>query len=155
MMFCINPIVAKHLEMFFWDVDYKFLNENQSRNRFSNGFMIFMSCVVKSYIFTVVIIDMRCGNNGSSEIATDVFDGDIGSAEIGFSTYVKTICMLSVDFIFYFKKSFTNARGKLLKKNLSEGITKKGVIKVFDGASRREVASTAFGDEDMDMRIPL
>ena len=37
-MFCIYPIVAKHFEMFFRDVDNQFLDEVQSRNSFSNSF---------------------------------------------------------------------------------------------------------------------
>ena len=45
MMFCIYPIVAKHFEMFFRDVDNQFLDEVQSRNSFSNSFVVFVSGV--------------------------------------------------------------------------------------------------------------
>ena len=43
MMFGIYPIVAKHFKMFFGDVDNEFLNEVQSRNGFSNSFIVFVS----------------------------------------------------------------------------------------------------------------
>ena len=43
MMFCIYPIVAKHFEMFFRDVDNQFLDEVQSRDGFGNSFVIFVS----------------------------------------------------------------------------------------------------------------
>lgn len=115
--------------------------------------MVFVSGVVKGYIFTVVIINTRGSNNRSSEVVADVFDGDIGCAKIGFSTHVETICVFGVHFIFYFTKSWTDTSGKALKKNFSEGITKKGVVKVFDRTLGSEVASTAFGDKCMDMRI--
>ena len=51
MMFCIYPIVAKHFEMFFGDMDNEFLNEVQSRNGFSNSFIVFVSGVMKGYVF--------------------------------------------------------------------------------------------------------
>ena len=56
-MFFIYPIVAKHFEMFFRDVDNQFLDEVQSRNSFSNSFVVFVSGVMKGYIFTVIIIN--------------------------------------------------------------------------------------------------
>ena len=69
MMFCIYPIVAKHFEMFFEDMDNEFLNEVQSRNGFSNSFIVFVSGVMKGYVFTVISINTRCGNNRSAEVS--------------------------------------------------------------------------------------
>ena len=43
----------------------------------------------------------------------------------------------------------------MFKKNLTKSITKKVVVKVFDRPPRSDVASTTFGDEGMDMRIPF
>ena len=86
MMFCIYPIVAKHFEMFFGDMDNEFLNEVQSRNGFSNSFIVFVSGVMKGYVFTVISINTRCGNNRSAEVSADVFNGDIRSAKIWFFT---------------------------------------------------------------------
>ena len=77
MMFGIYPIVAKHFKMFFGDVDNEFLNEVQSRNGFSNSFIVFVSGVMKGYIFAVISINTRCGNNRSAEVSADVFNGDI------------------------------------------------------------------------------
>ena len=47
MMFCIYPLVAKHFEMFFRDVDNQFFDEVQSRNGFSNSLVVFVSGVMK------------------------------------------------------------------------------------------------------------
>ena len=155
MMFCIYPIVAKHFEMFFRDVDNQFFDEVQSRNGFSNSFGVFVSGVMKGYIFTVIIINTRCSNNRPAEVSADVFNGDIRSAKIWFCTNIKTVGMFGVHFIFNFTKRWTNAGSKLFKQHFTKGITKKVVIKVFDGTPGSDVASPALGDEGMDMRIPL
>ena len=47
-----SPIVAKHFEMFFRDVDNQFLDEVQSRNSFSNSFVVFVSGVHFIFNFT-------------------------------------------------------------------------------------------------------
>ena len=86
MMFCIYPIVAKHFEMFFGDVDNQFLDEVQSRNSFSNSFVVFVSGVHFIFNFT-----KRWTNAGSKlfkenftegitkEIVIKVFDRTPGS----------------------------------------------------------------------------
>ena len=51
-LFCIYPIVAKHFEMFFRDVDNQFLDEVQSRNSFSNSFVVFVFGVHFIFNFT-------------------------------------------------------------------------------------------------------
>ena len=51
-LFCIYPIVAKHFEMVFRDVDNQFLDEVQSRNSFSNSFVVFVSGVHFIFNFT-------------------------------------------------------------------------------------------------------
>lgn len=56
-MFCVDTVIAKHFEMLFWDMDNKFLDESQGRNRFGNRFVIFMPGVMESYIITVIIIN--------------------------------------------------------------------------------------------------
>ena len=104
MMFCIYPIVAKHFEMFFGDMDNEFLNEVQSRNGFSNSFIVFVSGVMKGYVFTVISINTRCGNNRSAEVSADVFNGDIRSAKIWFCTDIKAVSVFRVHFIFDFAK---------------------------------------------------
>ena len=90
-LFCIYPIVAKHFEMFFRDVDNQFLDEVQSRNSFSNSFVVFVSGVMKGYIFTVIIINTGCGNNRSAKISADIFNSDIRSAEIWLCTNIKSM----------------------------------------------------------------
>ena len=98
MMFCIYPIVAEHFEMFFGDVYNQFLDEVQSRDGFSNCFVVFVSGVMKGYIFAVIIINTGCGDNRSAEVSADVFNGDIRSAEIWLCTNIKTIGVFRIHF---------------------------------------------------------
>ena len=133
MMFGIYPIVAKHFKMFFGDVDNEFLNEVQSRNGFSNSIIVFVSGVMKGYIFAVISINTRCGNNRSAEVSADVFNGDIRSAKIWLCTDIKAVSVFRVHFIFDFAKSRTNAGGKSFKQDFAESITKETVIKCLTG----------------------
>ena len=103
MMFGVDAIITEHLEMFFRDMNNKPLDEIQSRNRFNNGFIIFMSSVVEGYIFPIIIINTRGSDNRSAEISADVFNGDIRSAKVGFSTNIETISMFGIHFIFNLK----------------------------------------------------
>lgn len=80
MMFGIDAIITEHFEMFLRDVNDKSLDEVESRNCFSNRFIIFVTCIVKGHIFSVVSIDARSGNHRSSKISADIFNSDIRSA---------------------------------------------------------------------------
>ena len=110
---------------------------------------------MKGYIFAVISINTRCGNNRSAEVSADVFNGDIRSAKIWLCTDIKAVSVFRVHFIFDFAKSRTNAGGKSFKQDFAESITKETVIKVFDRTSRSDVTSPTLGDESVDMRIPF
>ena len=76
MMSGINPIVADHFEMLFRDVLNEELNKRENRHCFYHEFFIFMAVVMEGNIGSVVGVDaFRC-NNGTAEIATDVFGND-------------------------------------------------------------------------------
>ena len=124
-MFCIYPIVAKHFEMFFGDVDNKFLNEVQSRNGFSNSFIVFVSSVMKGYIFAVIIINTRCGDNRSAKISADVFNGDIRSTKIWLGTNIKAVSVFREQFIFDFTKSWTMREVSCSSNTLRKAIRRK------------------------------
>ena len=114
-MLGIDAIVTEHFEMLLRDVNDMPLDEIQGRNRFSNGFIIFVTSVVKSNIIPIVIINTRGSDNRSAEISADVFNGDIRSAKVGFSTNIETISMFGLHFIFDFSKRRTNTSSQLFK----------------------------------------
>ena len=93
MMFCIYPIVAKHFEMFFGDMDNEFLNEVQSRNGFSNSFIVFVSGVMKSNIIPVIRINTRSCNYRSAKISADVFNSNIRFTMIRLGTNIESFGM--------------------------------------------------------------
>ena len=125
--------------MFFGDVYNQFLDEVQSRDGFSNCFVVFVSGVMKGYIFAVIIINTGCGNNRSAEVSADVFNGNIRRAEIWLCTNIKTIGVFRIHFIFNFTKSGTNTKRELFKQYFTKGITKKVIIKMFDRAPGSDV----------------
>ncbi len=114
MMFGIYPIVAKHFKMFFGDVDNEFLNEVQSRNGFSNSIIVFVSGVMKGYIFAVISINTRCGNNRSAEVSADVFNGDIRRTQVRLSSNIKAFGMVFVELIFKLLKRRSQFKGELI-----------------------------------------
>mgnify|MGYP000024506149 FL=1 len=141
--------------MFFGDMDNQFFDEVQSRDGFGNSFVIFVSGIMKSYIFTVIMINTGCSNNRSAEISADVFNGNIRGAEIWLCTNIKPIRVLRVHFIFNFTKRWANTGNKLLKQYFTEGIPKKVIIKMFDRAPWGDIAGATFGNEGVDVGIPF
>ena len=95
MMFGRYPIVAEHFEMLFRDMDDQLSNKVRSRNGLGDGFVVFVSGVMKGYIFAIISINAGSRNNRSAEIAGDVVDGDIRSAKIWFCPDIKTIGVAS------------------------------------------------------------
>lgn len=136
-------------------MDSQFFDEAQSRNGFSNSFVIFVSGVMKGYIITIIIINTWCDNDRSVEVAADVFSCDVMSAEICLCTNVKTVRVFWGDLVFSFMKSWTNTGRELRKQYFSKEIAEKIIIKVFDRMSGSGIIDTTLGDEGMNVRIPL
>lgn len=109
-----------------------------------------MSGMMKSYIFTVIIINTRCGNNRPAKESADVFNGAIRSTEIWLCMNIKTLGVFRVHFIFYFTKSETNTENELFKQHFAEGIQKKVITKVFD-----RTLGVMLPAPPSDMRIPF
>ena len=72
----IKPIVADLFEMFFWYVLNKPCNKIHYRNCFNNTLVIFMSIVMKSYIFAIVRINTRSSNNGTTKVTPNVLSNN-------------------------------------------------------------------------------
>ena len=123
MMFCIDTVVSKHLEMFFGDMYDKAFDEIKSRNTFLNGFIVFMTGVMKSYIFAIIFINTRCGNNGTTEVSADIFDGDVRCTKIRFCADVESFRMLFVDIILDFTERRSDVGSQLFEKDFTEGIS--------------------------------
>ena len=96
---------------------------------------------MKGYIFAVLSINTRCGNNRSAEVSADVFNGDIRSAKIWLCTDIKAVSVFRVHFIFDFAKSRTNAGGKsfTIKKEI-----RKPLPLMNEGLGELRVSQTLF-----------
>lgn len=154
-MLGIDAVITKHFEMLFGDVDNKSLNEIESRNRFNNGFVIFVPCVMKGYIFAIIVINTGSGNNGSFELSADIFNGDVRSTKIRLCTNIKTISMFGIHFVFNTTEGRTEPSSKFVKEDFAKSITKKSIIKMFYRSPGSDAACATFGDKGMNMGIPL
>ena len=155
MVFCIDSVITKHFKVLFRDMYNQSFYEIKSRNTFGDSLIIFVSGVMKSNIISVIVIDARSCNYRSAKISADVFDGNIRFTKIRLSTNVETIGMFRVHFVFDFTKRFADFVGQLFEKNFAKRITEETKIKVFTRTPDSMIASTAFGNKSVNMRIPF
>lgn len=66
MFFSIDTIIADHFKMFIRDMNDELFNKINSRNSFSNQFVVLVAVVMKGYILTIVVVNARSGDNGSA-----------------------------------------------------------------------------------------
>jgi hypothetical protein len=102
MMFGIDAIITNHFKMFVRDMNDQTINKVDGRNAFGNGFVIFVSLIMKRDGVTVIRINSGSCNNRSPKISADIFNGDIRGAFVRFSSDIKAIGMLFVNLIFEF-----------------------------------------------------
>ena len=151
----VEAIVTKHFKLSFWDVTDEPGNEFHCRNALGNSFFIFMSCIVKGYVFTIIVINARGSNYRPTKVSADVFNGNRRCATIRLCTDIKSIGMIFVNIVFNSSKRRTQTKGQFFKKDFSESITKKSKIEMSNFAPRSKVTSGTFRNEGMDVRIPF
>ena len=104
MMLGVDTVVTQHFKMFFRDMDNKPFDEIEGRDALFDGLIIFVPGVMERDIFHVVFINTGSGDNRTSQIPADVFNGDIRSTKVRFSPDIKTGCMIFIDIIFDFSE---------------------------------------------------
>ncbi len=155
MMFCIKAIVTQHLEMLFRDMYDKSFHKVKNRDAFGDGFIVFVTSVMKGNGVSVVVVNTRGSDNRSSKISADILDGDVRGAEVRFCTDIEAIGMVPVNVIFDLAERRPDSLGHLIQKNFAESVAKESVIKMFNGAPGREISGAAFRNKAMNMRIPF
>lgn len=80
------------------------LYEFHNRDSFFYILVIFVSVVMESDKVAVVFVNPGCGDDGTPEIAANIFDGCFGVAFVGLCIYVKTFLMLLITAGFNFLK---------------------------------------------------
>ena len=115
----IETVVTDHFEMLVRDMDNEPLNEFDSGNGFDNEFVVFVSVVMEGNMGAGIRIDTGSSNDGSAEIATNVFRDDRRLAVIGFGVNIETFAMILIDGRF----NFLERRTKLIMEPIKEGGT--------------------------------
>jgi len=155
MMPSIDAIVPKHFELFFRDVLNKAGDEIHRRDAFGNCFVVFMSGVVKSDIFTIVVINARRSNYRTTEISADVFNSNRRSAQIRPCTNIKTVGVIVIDIIFNSGKGRTKFQCEFFEKDFAESIPKECKIEMSNFTPRSKITGGTFRNESMDVGIPF
>ena len=152
-MFGVDAIVSEHLKVFLEYMYNQSFDEIKSGNTFFNGFIVLVSCVMKSNIIAVIFINTRGGDNGTTKVSADVFDGDIRSTKVRFGTDIEAFGMIFKNIIFDFAKRRPDCGRHLFQKNFTESITKESIVEMLYGTPRSNITGSAFGDEGMNVRI--
>ena len=151
----INTVVADHFEMLIRDMNNETLNKFNNGNGFNDEFVIFMPVVMESNMRAGVRINTGSGNNWPAKIAANVLRNDRRITIIGFSVNVESFAMITVDSRFDFFKRRAQPDMKTIKKSGTEGVAQKSIVEMFDAFPRSNAPDGDFGDEDMNVRIPL
>ena len=108
----IDATITDHFIVFFRNMSDKPLYEFHNRDSFFYILVIFVSVVMEGDKVAVVSVNPGCGDDGTPEIAANIFDGCFGVAFVGLCIYVKTFLMLLITARF----SFCRVRKALRRK---------------------------------------
>ena len=151
----VNTAIADHFIMLFRDVADQTLYEFHNRNRFFYVPVIFVSVVMKGYKVTVIVVNSGGGNDRAAKIASDILDNGFRVTWIGFGIDVESLFVFPVTAGFYFFEGRSNSGFQLIKQGSAKGIAKESIVKIIDLAPETVIAVAAFGNETVNVRIPL
>ena len=154
-MASIDAAITDHLKVFFRDMPNQSFDKVYGWDGLYDVLFIFMPIVMKSNHFTIVFINTGCGNNWTTEIATDIFHYGFWIAMIGFGIHIKALFVIGITFGFYFFERGTDFGFHFIKQSGTESISQIVVMKVGDVAPKPVITITAFGNQTMNMRIPF
>lgn len=151
----IETIVTQHFKMFFRDMNNQPFNKVHSRNAFGDVFIVFMSGVVKGYVFTIIFVNTGSGNDRTTKISGDIFYSNIRGTEIRLCPDIETVSMKGIHLIFDSAERRAESFCKFLKKNFSESITQEVIVEMFNRTPGCDITGTALGNKSVYVRIPL
>lgn len=118
MVFCINAIVAYHFKVLVRDMYDQTIDKVNVRDTFRDGFMILMAFIMECHIIPVIGINPGSGNDRSSKVSADIFNGDIRRTQVRFDSNINAFGMVFVDLIFKPFKRRPQFRRELIQKGL-------------------------------------
>ena len=77
MVLCINAIVSDHFKMLVRDMYNQAFDKVNGGDAFGHSFMVLMALIVEGHRSPIIGINPGSGNDRSSKISADVFNGDI------------------------------------------------------------------------------
>ena len=136
--------------MLFRDVLDKAFNQFKRRNGFLHICIIFMSVIVKSNRFPIVIINAGSCDNRPSKVSSDVFGNNARSTFVRFCIDIETIFMIAVTGSFCFLEGVTDAPFRnetmtVLDVKYFEGHRGSAVDGIFCATGRTAVHGTTKG----------
>lgn len=114
-----------------------------------------MPVVMKSNMRAGVRIDTGSSNNGSAKIASNILGNDRRIAVVRLSINVESLAMILVDVRFDFFERIAEFIMESIKQSGTERFAQESIVEVFDAFPRRDTSDSDFGNENVNMRIPL
>lgn len=151
----IKAAIADHFVMLFRDMPDQTLDELHDRDGFLDIFVVLMAVVMESDKVTVVFVNTRGGDDWPAEIAAYIFDDCFGVTGIGHGINVEAILMLPVTACLYFFKRGSDHSFHFIEKSGTESVAEESIVEIFYITPETVIAVTAFGNETMDVRVPL
>ena len=108
--------------MLFRDVNNKLFNKLDSRESFNNKNIVLVSVVMEGNMGARIRIDTRSSNDGSAEIATNVFRDDRRIAVIGLGVNIEAFAMILINSGFDCFERGTELGVETIKECGTEGI---------------------------------
>lgn len=151
----IDAAITDHFIVFFRNMSDKPLYEFHNRDSFFYILVIFVPVVVESDKVAVIFVNPGCGDDGTPEIAANIFDGCFWVAFVGLCIYVKTFLMLLITAGFNFFKGRSDQSFYFVKQGSAEGVAQEGIIEMVDAAPETIVTVSSFRNKTVDMWVPF
>lgn len=155
MVLRINAIVADHFKMPVRDMHNQAFDKVHDGHTFCDCFMILMTLIMERHELPVIGINPGSGNDRSSKVPADIFNGDIRRTQVRFGSDIKAFGMVFVDLIFKLFKRRAQFRRELLQKDFAESQAQESIIKMGIGSPRGKVTGSPFRNQGMDVWIPF
>lgn len=155
MVFGINAVVADHFKVPVRDMYDQPFDKVNGRDAFCDCFMVLMALIMERHGIPVTGINPGSGDDRSSKVSADVFNGDIRRTQVRFGSNIKAFGMVFIDLILKLLKRRSQFKGELIQKDFTESQAQEVIIKMGIGPPGSKVASTAFRNQGMDVRIPF
>ena len=151
----IKAAVADHFIMLFRDMPDQTLYELHDRDGFLDIFVILMPVVMESDKITIVVVNPGGGDDRPSEIAAHIFDDCFWVTGIGFGINVEAIFVIAVAEGLNFFKRGSDLSLQFIEKRGTESVAEESIVEIFYITPETVIAVTAFGNETVDVRVPL